>query len=133
MAEPTRTLSSSSRVLASDAEREAVVARLHRAVGEGRLTADEAGDRIAAIYGARWRTELHAPVADLPETDSSMAGPLSWAELWTHLLWRARLVLDETKTGSPTARQRRQAAAALLAATAVLWTAFWMLLGATAG
>jgi uncharacterized protein DUF1707 len=117
-------------VRASDAEREAVVARLHHAVGEGRLDVDEAGRRIAAVYAARLRAELHEPVADLPASDGPGSGPFSWAQLWTQLLWRARLVLDGPEAGCPTETARRHAATALLVATAVLWTAFWVVLGA---
>jgi DUF1707 SHOCT-like domain len=112
---------------ASDAEREAVVARLHHAVGEGRLTADEAGDRIAAVYGARFRAELHGPVADLP-AGGPAAGAPSWPELWAQLVWRARMVLDGPGAGRPTPGQQRLAA--VLLASAALWTALWVLLGA---
>jgi hypothetical protein len=114
---------------ASDAEREAVVVRLHQAVGEGRLSADEAGDRIAAVYAARFRAELRGPVADLPVTGGPASGPLSWDALWAQLLWRTRVVLDRPDAGFPSPSQRRQVAVALLAATAVAWTAIWVLLG----
>jgi hypothetical protein len=116
-------------VRASDAEREAVVVRLHQAVGEGRLSADEAGDRIAAVYAARLRAELGGPVADLPATGVPAPGPLSWDALWAQLLWRARVVLDGADAGVPSPSQRRQVAVALLAATAAAWTAIWVLLG----
>jgi hypothetical protein len=112
---------------ASDAEREAVVARLHHAVGEGRLTADEAGERIAAVYAARFRAELRAPLADLP-TGGVAAGAPSWQELWAQLVWRARAVLDGPGAGRPTRVQQRLAA--VLLASAALWTAMWVLLGA---
>ncbi|HEY2191786.1 MAG TPA: DUF1707 domain-containing protein [Actinomycetospora sp.] len=125
---------------ASDAEREAVVVRLHRAVGEGRLTAEEAGDRIAAVYDARFRAELACPVADLPATGAPVPGPLSWEgrpwegplswqALWAQLLWRARTVLDGPGAACPTARQQRLVA--LLAGLAVLWTTIWVVLGAS--
>ncbi len=117
-------------VRASDAEREAVVARLHHAVGEGRLDADEGGRRIAAVYAARLRAELHEPVADLPASGGPGSGPMSWAQLWTHLLWRGRLVIDGPEAGCPEAAARRRAAAALVTAAAVLWTVLWVLLGA---
>jgi hypothetical protein len=119
-------------VRASDAEREAVVARLQHAVGEGRLDADEAGQRIAAVYAARLRAELHEPVADLPASADPPVGALSWEQLWTHLLWRARLMLHGPGAPCPGAVARRQAAVVLLGATAVLWTAVWVLLGAIA-
>ncbi|NMO88530.1 DUF1707 domain-containing protein [Actinomycetospora sp. TBRC 11914] len=113
---------------ASDAEREAVVVRLHAAVGEGRLTADEAGDRMAAVYAARYREELAAPVADLPGTGAAASGPPSWEALWALLLWRARVVLDGPQAAQPGARQER--VVAVLAGLAVLWTVLWVLLGA---
>lgn len=112
---------------ASDAEREAVVARLHHAVGEGRLTADEAGERIAAVYAARFRAELRAPLADLPAGGYAAAAP-SWQELWAQLVWRARAVLDGPGTGRPTRVQQRLAA--VLLAAAALWTSMWVVLGA---
>jgi len=51
---------------ASDAEREAVVARLRDAAGEGRLTVEELAERIDAAYDARTRAELEPLTADLP-------------------------------------------------------------------
>jgi hypothetical protein len=51
---------------ASDAEREAVVARLRDAAGEGRLTVEELAERIDAAYAAKTRAELEPLTADLP-------------------------------------------------------------------
>jgi uncharacterized protein DUF1707 len=56
---------------ASDAEREAVVARLRNAAGEGRLTVEELDERIDAAYAAKTRAELEPLTADLP--DAAMA------------------------------------------------------------
>jgi hypothetical protein len=53
-------------VRASDAERELVVERLHRAVGNGRLSVDEFDERVAAAYAARTRGELADLTRDLP-------------------------------------------------------------------
>jgi hypothetical protein len=53
-------------VRASDADREAVVARLQAAVGEGRLDLDEFGQRADAAHAAVSRAELDVLVADLP-------------------------------------------------------------------
>jgi Domain of unknown function (DUF1707)/Cell wall-active antibiotics response 4TMS YvqF len=53
---------------ASDAEREAVVARLRHAAGEGRLTVDELDERVDAAYAATTRAELAPLTADLPDT-----------------------------------------------------------------
>jgi hypothetical protein len=51
---------------ASDAEREAVVARLRHAAGEGRLTVEELAERVDAAYAARTQAELEPLTADLP-------------------------------------------------------------------
>jgi DUF1707 SHOCT-like domain len=51
---------------ASDAEREATVARLRDAAGEGRLTVEELTERIDAAYAASTRAELEPLTADLP-------------------------------------------------------------------
>lgn len=53
-------------ILASDAEREAVVSRLNAACGEGRLTLEEFSDRLERSYTARTRGELEPLLRDLP-------------------------------------------------------------------
>jgi Domain of unknown function (DUF1707)/Cell wall-active antibiotics response 4TMS YvqF len=53
---------------ASDAEREATVARLREAAAEGRLTVEELDERIDAAYAASTRAELEPLTADLPES-----------------------------------------------------------------
>jgi hypothetical protein len=53
-------------VRASDADREALVARLQVALGEGRLDLDEFGQRAGAAYAAVTTAELAELVADLP-------------------------------------------------------------------
>ena len=50
----------------SDADREAVVAQLGGATGEGRLTLDEFSDRAQKAYAARTWLELTSLVQDLP-------------------------------------------------------------------
>jgi len=57
-------------VLASDAERELVAAKLRDHAGEGRLDADELEERLGKAYGARVRGDLVPLVADLPAEDS---------------------------------------------------------------
>lgn len=52
---------------ASDAEREAAMAVLQDAAGEGRLTLEELTDRLEAADAARTRGELARLTADLPE------------------------------------------------------------------
>jgi Domain of unknown function (DUF1707)/Cell wall-active antibiotics response 4TMS YvqF len=56
----------SSDIRASDSERDAVVARLNEAVGEGRLTLQEFSDRIDKVYAARTHGELAPLTGDLP-------------------------------------------------------------------
>jgi len=51
---------------ASDAEREAVVARLRDAAAEGRLTVEELAERIDAAYAAKTQAELEPLTEDLP-------------------------------------------------------------------
>lgn len=53
-------------IRASDAEREQVTGILQRAVAEGRLTPEEAGERLAAASTARFRDELAQLIRDLP-------------------------------------------------------------------
>jgi hypothetical protein len=53
-------------VRASDSERDAVVERLRRALGQGRLSLDEYDVRVAAAYGARTRGDLADLTQDLP-------------------------------------------------------------------
>jgi hypothetical protein len=76
----------SSRVRASDAEREEYASVVREAVGEGRLTLDEGDERQATIYAAKFRDELRPVVADLPrEEDEQPQGRVSggrgpWAD-----------------------------------------------------
>jgi hypothetical protein len=51
---------------ASTADRETVVARLQEAMGEGRISPEEFGQRADAAYRAVHRTELDGLVADIP-------------------------------------------------------------------
>ena len=53
-------------VRASDADREAVIARLEKALGEGRIDLDEFGQRASATYAARTTAELDRLLGDLP-------------------------------------------------------------------
>jgi hypothetical protein len=51
---------------ASDADRDAAAAVINNALAEGRLSADEHGQRLDAIYGAKTQAELVPLLADLP-------------------------------------------------------------------
>ena len=53
-------------VRASDAEREAVVERLRRALSQGRLSIAEFDDRVSVAYAARTQGELADLTRDLP-------------------------------------------------------------------
>ncbi len=53
-------------IRASDAERDQVAKLLQTAAGDGRLTPDEAGERLAQASTARFRHELEQLIADLP-------------------------------------------------------------------
>ncbi|MGY1747026.1 DUF1707 SHOCT-like domain-containing protein [Blastococcus sp. SYSU D00695] len=60
-------------VRASDADREAVVARLQSALAEGRIDVDEFGERAEAAHAAVTTAELAGLVADLPGPTSPAA------------------------------------------------------------
>jgi hypothetical protein len=71
-------------VQASDAEREDAVARLHHALGEGRLDLAETEDRVTAAYAAQHRAELLPLLADLPHGSSlAGSGAPTWTALWS--------------------------------------------------
>jgi DUF1707 SHOCT-like domain len=53
--------------LASDGDRDAAARVLNEAFAEGRLTADEHGERVQAAYAARAWPELARLTADLPD------------------------------------------------------------------
>ncbi|MGI8870191.1 MAG: DUF1707 SHOCT-like domain-containing protein [Mycobacteriales bacterium] len=53
-------------VRASDADRAGIAERVSNAAAEGRLTMDEADERLGAVYAARYESELNRLVVDLP-------------------------------------------------------------------
>ncbi len=53
-------------VRASDAERDRIAQMLQAAAAEGRLSPEEAGERLATASAASYREELHRLIADLP-------------------------------------------------------------------
>lgn len=53
-------------VRASDADRDATVERLRRALSQGRLSLDEFDERAAAAYAATTHGDLTALIRDLP-------------------------------------------------------------------
>lgn len=61
--------SDSSRIRASDADRDRVAALLQEHHAEGRLSAEEFGERVDAALQARTMGELDELLADLPHVD----------------------------------------------------------------
>jgi hypothetical protein len=59
----------------SNAEREAIIAKLHAATEEGRLDLDEFADRSRQAYEARTYGEVERLLADLPESTGTLAVP----------------------------------------------------------
>lgn len=116
-------------VRASHAEREETVARLHHALGEGRLDLAETEDRVAAAYAAQRRDELPPLLADLPSGTPREPGTgvPTWAQLWVAAVWRVRAALLGAGD-RPTPAQCRTAA--WLSAVALVWTTLWAVVGA---
>lgn len=83
---------------ASDADREATVARLQHAFAEGRLELAEVDERTAAAYAAKTFGDLAALTRDLPaeppapartpQTPRQPSAPPSWAEQHGQDVWR---------------------------------------------
>jgi hypothetical protein len=115
---------------ASDAERADTVARLHAALGTGRLDLAETDERVAAAYAARYRHELAALLADLPDDETSFTDPPRWAALWTLAVWRARTAVTGAVGPRPTTAQLRSAV--LVAVAAVAWLMVCAVVGALA-
>jgi Domain of unknown function (DUF1707) len=113
---------------ASDAERADAVARLHAALGTGRLDLAETDERVAAAYAARHRHELSALLSDLPRDDTSFTEAPPWAALWTLTVWRARIAVTGIAGPLPTTSQQRKAT--LLTVLALVWMAACAVVGA---
>lgn len=115
---------------ASDAERTATADRLHEALGAGRLDLAETDERVAAAYAARYRHELPALLADLPDAETTSGRPPTWAGLWALAVWRVRAVVlaDARGAAHPTPPQLRTAA--VLTVLAAGWFVLCALLGA---
>jgi hypothetical protein len=54
---------------ASDADRDRIIDRLHRAATEGRIAAEELEERVGLALKAKTYAELEVTVADLPSPD----------------------------------------------------------------
>jgi hypothetical protein len=71
-------------IRASDAERDAIVARLSAATGDGRLTLEEFSQRMEQATAAKTRIELDRLVADLPSdaVGTAVAAPATAPASW---------------------------------------------------
>jgi Flp pilus assembly protein TadB len=102
---------------ASDADRDAVAARLHQAAVEGRLEPEELEERLHRALRARTYGELRRLVADLPATDN--ARPASTGLVVAKVAFRVVLALVALA-----------AVLTVLAVMAVWWLA-WLVLWLT--
>lgn len=66
----------------SDAERDETRQRLAEAAGEGRLTVDEAEERLIQATAARYREELAGTTADLPPRAASAGSSTGWSPVF---------------------------------------------------
>lgn len=62
-------------IRASDADRDRIADILREAMAEGRLTAEEHGERVDAVYRAKTVGELEPLVRDLPAPGGAAARP----------------------------------------------------------
>jgi hypothetical protein len=96
---------SARRLRASDAEREAVVHRLHEAVGRGLLTVEEGHERTATAYAARYVDELGPLTGDLPDPAPVAPG---WRAVASTAALQARTSLMGAASWSAADRRRRR-------------------------
>jgi len=122
----------SPRVRTSTTEREETVARLHHALGEGRLDLEETEVRVAAAYAAQYCDELPPLLTDLPGGGPAAGGTgaSGWHDIWVSAVWRARTALTGAPGERPTPADCRTAA--LLVVTALIWMTICAALGAAA-
>jgi hypothetical protein len=78
------------RLRASDTDRQQTVHLLQDAAARGLLTADEAGERMAAAYAAQHLDELPPLTADLPAVAPPAPTAVGWRALVTLLLLQIR-------------------------------------------
>lgn len=96
------------RLRASDAQREAVVHRLHDAVGLGMLTVEECSERTTAAYDARYVDELPALTADLPEPPPVPPAAPGWRSVGSMAALQARTTLLGAPSWAAADRRRRR-------------------------
>jgi Flp pilus assembly protein TadB len=108
----------SASIRASDADRDAVADRLHRAAVEGRIEADELEERLHAALRARTYGDLKRLVADLPsDRPQRRRSPAGTAIV---VAFRLALVLVAVVAVITVA--------VLMAAWWILWALLWMTL-----
>jgi hypothetical protein len=107
---------------ASDADRDAVAERLHRAAVEGRLDHEELEQRLHAALRARTYGDLRALVADLPSQPAVWQGPrtgvMPLARIALAVAVRVAIVLVAVAVVVTVA--------AFTAAWWILWALVWM-------
>ncbi len=84
-ATPARPVAGGRQWRASDADRDRSAVLLAAAFAEGRLTADEHGERLDAAYSARTWQELRQLTADLPGTPGAGPVPMPTAGMFAGL------------------------------------------------
>ena len=111
-----------SRVRASDADREAVVRTLHDAVVRGLLTMEEGEERLAATYAVRFVDEIPPLKADLPPAATPAPVAPGWRALLV-LFWlqlRTALAGFSWRGSARSVRARPRIALAAVALLALL-------------
>lgn len=78
---------------ASDADRDRATDLLGAAFAEGRLTADEHGERLSAVYAARTWQQLRQLTADLPAAAHVAAEPMAAPGMFAGADWCLLCVL----------------------------------------
>jgi DUF1707 SHOCT-like domain len=107
-------------LLASDAEREQVVAALRAHLEEGRLTLDEFTDRVSSAYAARTRGELAVALRQLPRRQPTEAPAEATATRPGHPLERHRVRAARRGSGKTARLPRRLLLVAALAVVLLL-------------
>ena len=103
--DPTTQAGAPRRLRASDAQREAVVHRLHEAVGRGLLDVEEGHERTATAYAARYVDELDPLVGDLPDPAPVAPG---WRAVGSTAALQARMSLLGATSWSAAHQRRRR-------------------------
>lgn len=104
----------------SDAERERTSAAVHRAVGEGRLSVDEAEKRLTAVFAARYLSELDALTADLPAPDTRGGWTAVFALARQQLVDDVAVLTGRSRNGELSTRRRLMLALCALALCVVV-------------